>query len=30
LPVEETTPDLWGKKWEKHLEKEAAVDTLGA
>ena len=29
LPVEETTPDLWGEKWEEHLEKDAVADTLG-
>jgi hypothetical protein len=28
LPVEETTPDLWGEKWEEHLEKDAMADTL--
>ena len=27
--VEETRPDLWGKKWEEHLEAEATADTLG-
>lgn len=29
LPVKETTPDLWGEKWEKHLEEDAVADTLG-
>ena len=29
LPVRETIPDLWGEKWEEHLEKEAVADTLG-
>jgi hypothetical protein len=29
LEIEETVPDLWGKKWEEHLIKEAAADTLG-
>ena len=29
LPVEETTPDLWGEKWQEHLEREAVADTLG-
>ena len=29
LPVEETTPDMWGKKWEEHLQKEPVADTLG-
>jgi hypothetical protein len=27
--VEETVPDLWGEKWDEHLEKEAVADTLG-
>jgi hypothetical protein len=27
--VEETTPDMWGVKWEEHLEAEATADTLG-
>jgi hypothetical protein len=27
--VEETKPDMWGEKWEEHLEAEAAADTLG-
>ena len=27
--VEETTPDLWGKKWDEHLEAEKKADTLG-
>lgn len=26
--VEETTPDLWGKKWEAHLKADAKADTL--
>jgi hypothetical protein len=26
--VEETTPDLWGRKWKEHLEKEKKADTL--
>ena len=30
LEVEETTPDLWGKKkWEEHLAAEATADTKG-
>ncbi len=28
LEVEETTPDLWGRKWQEHLEKEEKADTL--
>jgi hypothetical protein len=27
--VEETKPDMWGAKWEEHLEAEATADTLG-
>ena len=30
IPVEETIPDLWGEKWQEHLEAEKAADTLGA
>jgi hypothetical protein len=29
VPVEETVPDLWGEKWNEHLEKDVAADTLG-
>lgn len=29
VEVEVTKPDMWGKKWEKHLEAETAADTLG-
>ena len=29
LAVEETVPDLWGEKWQEHLEKDAVADTLG-
>ena len=29
IEVEETVPDLWGKKWQEHLEAEATADTLG-
>ena len=28
VEVEETVPDLWGKKWEEHLEAEASASTL--
>ena len=28
LKVEETIPDLWGKKWEEHVEAESTADTL--
>lgn len=27
--VEETKPDIWGKKWDEHLEADAVADTLG-
>ena len=30
MEVEETVPDLWGDKWETHLEAEATADTLGS
>lgn len=29
IEVEETVPDLWGDKWEKHLKAESKADTLG-
>jgi hypothetical protein len=29
IEVEETRPDMWGKKWEEHLEAETTADTLG-
>ena len=29
IEVEETVPDLWGKKWREHLKAEATADTLG-
>ncbi|MCK5541481.1 MAG: DUF4242 domain-containing protein [Desulfobacterales bacterium] len=29
IQVEETIPDLWGEKWDKHLEEELVADTLG-
>ena len=28
VEVEETVPDLWGKRWEKHLAAEEKSDTL--
>jgi hypothetical protein len=28
LEVEETTPDLWGRKWKEHLVQEEKADTL--
>jgi trans-2-enoyl-CoA reductase len=27
--VEETTPDMWGEKWEEHIKAETTADTLG-
>jgi hypothetical protein len=27
--VQKTKPDMWGEKWEEHLEAEAVADTLG-
>jgi len=30
IPVEETIPDLWGEKWDEHLEVEKTADTLGS
>ena len=27
--VKETIPDLWGERWNDHLEKEKVADTLG-
>ncbi len=30
IEVEETVPDLWGEKWEEHLEKDKVADTLGS
>jgi predicted butyrate kinase (DUF1464 family) len=30
IQVEETIPDLWGEKWNEHLEKDAVADTLGS
>jgi hypothetical protein len=29
IEVHETTPDLWGDRWEEHLAAEEAADTLG-
>jgi hypothetical protein len=29
IEVEETVPDLWGKKWQVHLKAEETADTLG-
>ncbi|MFH2091281.1 MAG: DUF4242 domain-containing protein [Pseudomonadota bacterium] len=29
IQVEETIPDLWGKKWNKHLKEDLVADTLG-
>ncbi len=29
VEVEETKPDMWGKKWVEHLDAETAADTLG-
>lgn len=28
IEVEETVPDMWGKRWEEHLKKEGQADTL--
>jgi len=28
IEVEETVPDLWGKKWEQHLKAESEASTL--
>ncbi|MBS3756768.1 MAG: DUF4242 domain-containing protein [Desulfobacterales bacterium] len=29
VPVEETTPDMWGEKWEEHLKADQYADNLG-
>jgi hypothetical protein len=29
IEVEETVPDLWGKKWEEHLKAEEKASTKG-
>ncbi len=28
IDVEETVPDLWGTKWDEHVEAESNADTL--
>ena len=28
VEVEETVPDLWGRRWKKHVEAEATADTV--
>jgi hypothetical protein len=28
VEVQETKPDMWGKKWQEHLEADAVADTL--
>ena len=28
IEVEETVPDLWGKKWEEHLKAESEASIL--
>jgi hypothetical protein len=28
LEIEETVPDLWGSKWQEHLDAENRADTL--
>ena len=28
LDVEETVPDLWGRRWQEHLKAEQTADTL--
>ena len=28
IEVEETVPDLWGRKWQEHLKADATADTL--
>jgi hypothetical protein len=28
--VEETVPDMWGERWQEHLQKDAEAETLGA
>jgi len=30
VEVAETVPDMWGGRWQTHLEAEATADTLGA
>ena len=29
MQIEETVPDLWGKKWEEHLKAEETASTKG-
>jgi hypothetical protein len=29
VEVEETVPDLWGKRWEEHLAAEETASTRG-
>jgi len=29
LEIEETVPDLWGRKWKEHLTADAKSSTLG-
>lgn len=29
VPVEETVPDMWGPRWEEHIQQDAAADNLG-
>ena len=29
IPVVETSPDMWGEKWEEHLARDATADNLG-
>ena len=29
VQVEETTPDMWGEKWDEHVREEAFASTLG-
>jgi len=29
VQVEETTPDMWGEKWDEHVREEATASTLG-
>jgi hypothetical protein len=26
--VEETVPDIWGSRWEEHLQQDGKADTL--
>jgi hypothetical protein len=29
IQVDEIVPDMWGEKWQEHLEIDATADTLG-